>query len=430
MGFASKYFEKNQIYPFQIISKIENLSYCIVIPAYNEPYILETLNSISSCTSPRSNFAVIVCLNSNERSVEAVLKQNEESQSEIEEWIKKNNSTRIKYFVTHYKSIPFKFRGAGTARKLAMDEAAHLFNLIDNPNGTIISLDADAKVEKNFLTEIESFYSKNRKVNGAVHYFEHPISGEDFSDEQYEAIINYELYLRYFNLALKFTGFPYAFHTIGSCFSVNVKSYIAHGGMNRQHAGEDFYFIQKVASSGKFAEINSTTVYPSSRISDRVPFGTGPEIKQMLQNKVSEYSVYNFQAFLDLKTFLYQIPFLHQLSSKDIETIFQSFPNSIKQFLNQIEFVSKVNEVIKNTSNQKNFTKRFLNWFNAFKIIKFLNYMHEINYFEKKDVLDSVHKLFHEIKINIDSNNRREILLFLREFEKEGKSQTNLLQQL
>ena len=92
----------------------------------------------------------------------------------------------------------------------------------------------------------------------------------------------YELHLRYLNLFSRFTGFPYAYHTIGSCFGVRAETYASQGGMNKRKAGEDFYFLHKIIPLGEFREINNTCVIPSPRESDRVPFGTGAAIGKYL----------------------------------------------------------------------------------------------------------------------------------------------------
>ena len=64
--------------------------------------------------------------------------------------------------------------------------------------------------------------------------------------------------------------------TIGSAFAVTANAYIKRGGMTRSQAGEDFYFLQTLAQIGTVGEITTTKVYPSARLSDRIPFGTGP----------------------------------------------------------------------------------------------------------------------------------------------------------
>ena len=45
----------------------------------------------------------------------------------------------------------FKGWGVGLARKTGMDEAVRRFDIINNPEGVILSLDADCTVEHNYF---------------------------------------------------------------------------------------------------------------------------------------------------------------------------------------------------------------------------------------------------------------------------------------
>src|SRR4029434_9989987 len=100
--------------------------------------------------------------------------------------------------------------------------------------------------------------------------------------EIYKAIAAYELHLRYYLQALRTAGFPHGYHTIGSSMAVRARTYMEQGGMNRRQAGEDFYFLHKLIPLGGFTELNSTTVYPLPRPSNRVPFGTGRAVSEWL----------------------------------------------------------------------------------------------------------------------------------------------------
>ena len=131
------------------------------------------------------------------------------------------------------------------------------------------------RCETNYFTAIESVLDTFPNTRGINIYFEHPVSGTEYPETVYRGIILYEMHLRYVNLMTRFTGFPHAYHTVGSCFGVRAESYAREGGMNRKKAGEDFYFLHKIIPLGEFREINSTCVIPSPRESDRVPFGTG-----------------------------------------------------------------------------------------------------------------------------------------------------------
>ena len=125
-----------------------------------------------------------------------------------------------------------KVAGAGAARKVGMDYAAHRFCQLDKLNGCIVSLDADCAVHPNYFVSIERAFA-NVNCLAATLYFEHEIQGT-LDEDIYMAIIEYELHLRYYMQALKYCDFPYAFHTIGSGFAVSLSSYIKSGGMTRK----------------------------------------------------------------------------------------------------------------------------------------------------------------------------------------------------
>jgi hypothetical protein len=195
-------------------------------------------------------------------------------------------------------------------------------------------------------------------------YFEHPLEG-DLQPEIYEAIAAYELHLRYYVQALRYAGFPHAYHTIGSSMAVRAKAYMEQGGMNRRQAGEDFYFLHKLIPLGGFTELNSTAVYPSPRASNRVPFGTGRAVSDWLQR--SGRKTYPLQAFDDLRVFLQSVP---SLKGSPLE----GMPESIRTFLAEQDFEQALGEIRSHTSTPAAFTKRFLCWFDGFRAMKFVHH--------------------------------------------------------
>ena len=182
-----------------------------------------------------------------------------------------------------------------------MDEAVFRFNTLGNPKGLIVSLDADTLVAENYFIEIEKHFSKNPENVGATISFQHQTEG--LNSKHLEGIQLYEKYLQYYKNAIEFTGYPHSMFTVGSAFVVTAEAYVKRGGMNRRQAGEDFYFLQNLAHLGPIGEISTTTVFPSARLSDRVPFGTGPILQKWMGGAEDLTQTYNFQAFADLKEF-------------------------------------------------------------------------------------------------------------------------------
>ena len=106
-------------------------------------------------------------------------------------------------------------------------------------------------------------YFQEKSVAGVSIAYAHRLEEADMTVQAREAIMKYELYLRYYRLALEYTGHPHAYHCIGSAFAVRTLDYVAQGGMNKRQAGEDFYFLQKLIATGRYATLQSTQVYPS-----------------------------------------------------------------------------------------------------------------------------------------------------------------------
>ncbi len=415
MAFADTYFKRFQTGDI-LIDEIpnQNLFLCIVIPVFNEDNLCKSLQSIKNCTLPDKSVELIVVINSSENSHDEIIKRNNETYRKALLFAKKNNSEKLRFFILKKENLPKKFAGVGLARKIGMDEALRRFNYINNSQGLIAGFDADALAEKNYLIEIEKHFKKFPKTDAVSVFFEHPVEGSEFSETIYKNIINYELHLRYFVEALRFANFPFAYHTIGSSFVVRADIYAKQGGMNRKKAGEDFYFLQKIIPLGNFSEINTTKVIPSPRLSDRVPFGTGAAISKMINENKTDFGTYDFESFVLLKQFFLKI-----------ETFFSDFTYNnvdlkIQTFLKKNNFDKDLKSIIANSPNITIFKKRFYDWFNAFRVIKFLNFAHE-NFYTRKKTYHEAEKLlkiyYPEIKI---PETEKELLLLYRKIQSKS----------
>jgi len=417
MTIFDRYIQKNILYPDFIKEGPDKyLQNIIVIPCYNEADILPTLNSLISCKEPQKPVEVIIVINSSDITDTVILEQNKKTKAEIDNWLLINKSNKVKFHTISIENIPNKFAGVGFARKTGMDEAIRRFYSINNTKGIITGFDADSLVAENYLIEIENIFLNKPKLNGCSIYFEHPVKGKEFSETVYKKIIEYELYLRYYSLALKQTGFPYYFHTVGSSFAVKAETYCKQGGMNRKKAGEDFYFLQKIMPLGDYEYLNTTTVFPSSRPSDRVPFGTGAFIKSNIENPDKEFLTYNFEVFRNLHHFFKQIDNLFNIENFEYEVF--NLHESLLQFLKKNDFVDALNEINANASNINAFKKRFFQWFDAFRVLKYLNFAHP-HFYKKFPVKETVNKyLIHSGKGDLCSNDEKKLLKCLRLIEK------------
>jgi len=409
------YFEKHQFCERQISPAIHpGTNLIVVIPCYNETGLLKTLQSLVECEKTFCTVEVIVVINSGDHDDKNVLIQNQKTFRDAAEWIKNHPHEKLFFHLLQIKNLPQKHAGVGLARKLGMDEAAARFDDHSNNDGVIVCLDADCTVEKNYLTETENHFQKFAKATGCSIYFEHPVAGNEFSGEIYEGIINYELFLRYYNRGLQYCNFPYAFHTIGSCMAVRNRIYQKQGGMNRKKAGEDFYFLHKIFPLGDFTELNSTKVIPSPRESDRVPFGTGNAMQKFLAADSQNYPVYNIQIFIDLKIFFKNVSSLYSSSHL---LVISSLPSSIQKFLAGNNFEEKLKELKQHSASEKMFVKRFFNWFDGFMILKFVHFARD-HFYEQQEIFSAARNLAILNEKNINGKiSKKELLLEYRRWE-------------
>lgn len=388
--FADRYIEKNVVYPEFIDMVVSpSVSMIVMIPCLNEPEIFRTLESLWSCEPIHTYCEVIVVVNESENSNQAVKDFNQENYLKLFEWKRENDRPTLILHPIYARSVSAKHAGAGMARKIGMDEAIRRFNALNRPDGVIISLDADCLVSSNYLQKIEAIFAGNKSCFAATLNFKHRVD-EMADPKQKLGMQLYEDYLHYYKKSLDFTGFPDSIYTIGSAFAVRADAYVKQGGMNRRQAGEDFYFLNKLTKLGKIIEIDDAFVYPSARVSDRVPFGTGAAMTKWMNEDGDLTVTYNFTAFLDLKVLFDRVDSLFRNNADEI--FMASLPASVQEYLQTLEFSRKLDEINQNSSSLLSFRKRFFQFFDGFIILRFLNLAHQ-KYYPRQKLSDAIMQL-------------------------------------
>lgn len=388
----------------------------VTIPCYNEQSLIPCFESLLLCELPAgSSVEVIAIVNESEDEAQSIVDTNKTCYKEACAWIKSNSSNDLRFFLL-YEQLPKKHAGVGLARKIAMDEAVKRFEAIGKSDGVIVCYDVDCTCDPNYLKSIDQFFRDNSKCPGASIYFEHPTSG-DAPDENYKAIIDYELFLRYYVNALRYAGHMHAYETIGSSMAVRADAYQKQGGMNRRKAGEDFYFLQKIIPMGHFGEINNTRVIPSPRKSERVPFGTGRAVNQWIEQQALE--TYALQGFDDLKDFLQEVESFYQITEARLNQLLSILPPSISQFLTTVDFKSELQRINKNANSLSVFYTQFYAWFDGFKALKYIHFARD-HFYPNQPVFEVARDLIEKIYSTIDDEiSPLQLLQIYRELDRE-----------
>lgn len=358
----------------------------VVIPAYNEAETLpQCLASLCAANRPNVKVNVIVVLNYGSNDHAKV----KHDTAELEQWCRTKaselNSDDIRLITLTAYDLDPKLKGAGFARKAGMDQVLAFSAQHGNTDSVVVSLDADTTVAPNYFEAIGNFFSDRSRVSCSIR-FEHPLDGENL--HRNNAIALYELHLRYYRQALLAAGFPHAIHTVGSAMAFRCAAYAKAGGMTQKQAGEDFYFLHKIITQGGFGEINDTLVYPSARPSLRVIFGTGATVHKMETDGLYAYQTYNLQSFIDLSKLFGAVAAIYNAGPDNYQKTILELPGRVRSFLVNNGFEEILVSLMGNCASAVTFKKRFFEVFNAFVVIKYLNFTHE-HFLEKPDVCEA-----------------------------------------
>lgn len=382
-----------------VTGNTKNIFQVVVIPAYAEKDMLFSTLASLALNSPSSlDYSFILCVINNKKNSSSEVKENNRQTLEylealigkksldylsINQELKKDlhiiadSGLRLGFInasSTGYE-IPDNEGGVGMARKIGMDSALKLLLKESYSEKPILSLDADTIVQNNYLATIKDYFTN--KVKTAVVAYEHQ---EPINDEERAAIYCYEIFLRYWMLGLKYAKSPYAFHSIGSTIVCSTDAYLAVRGMNRREAGEDFYFLNKLAKIGDVDYIKKTCVYPSSRPSLRVPFGTGKRIHRFLNHQCEEYILPDPQIFQILAEWLMLMEHPFHFKAEDILKNAEIIHPGLVSFLNDTNFEQAWIKIRSNVKNEHNLVKQFHRWFDGFKTLKLINFLSREHY--------------------------------------------------
>jgi Glycosyltransferase like family 2 len=369
-----------------------HLGIVVVIPCHDEPDLLPTLDSLAACMPPACAVEVIVVVSSSLVDASNVQAQNIATLAQVQAWALAHINPHLQVHCLHFPALPPKHAGVGLTRKIGMDEAVHRFALADNPRGIIVSLDADAECDGNYLRALEQYFEAHRKRDSCSLAFEFRAAA-DADALATEAIACIELAERMLVAGLRKCGHPYAFHTLGAAMAVRVGAYQAQAGMNRRKTGEDFDFLQKFIELGVHGSCADAVVYPSGRISLRKPNGIGQRVAQFCAAPEAPFLVFALESFQALALGLRDVQSWYVSDAAGLEAACAQFPTGFKEFMEAHAFHKTVSEIQRYTSSALAFEKRFYRWFNSLKTFQYFGYCRD-HHFPNQPILQVGNELW------------------------------------
>lgn len=338
----------------------------VAIPCCNEFDTLpETLKSLEATGPIRDDVLIVVNVNQrasmDDQNNLATLKWLHEFETPLQlAWLN---------HVTDGRAYPEKF-GVGLARHQCCTVG---MSFVD-ATAPVISLDADSPVDPNYFSAIFGYLAQHPDFQAGHVNFKHRHCGT--ADEE-RAVEIYEQHLKRHRQKLEEANSPHAYYAIGSTILCTKAAYIKSGGYHpRRMAGEDFYLLQQLSKVGcKIEMIEDAIVFPSDRVSDRVPFGTGKAVGDIVEN--GRWLTYHDQCYRDLGMLLSAV---EKGVSNSAADIMNTVPQSCFGWLESRKFESVWPKLRANSRDNKMLLQRFHEWLDAFQTLKLIHFLSDSVY--------------------------------------------------
>jgi len=182
------------------------------------------------------------------------------------------------------RPIPAKY-GVGMARKIGCDLALKCMQQGRIKQHLIYNSDMDVSFPKNYLKTVQV---QSNQVAAYLYPFIHTTHSDPKVNR---AMQSYHDFLMDYQQQLQQLNSPYAWVALGSTLIVKADAYAAVRGFPKRSAGEDFYMLNKLTKIGEIQQLDSQPINIATRLSTRVPFGTGTRLQSILEgNTLPDYN--------------------------------------------------------------------------------------------------------------------------------------------
>jgi hypothetical protein len=371
-----------------------SLGHVLVVPAYGESRSLfETLGSVPQ--GPAGDTLIVVVLNAREDSPPHVHAANAEVRDRLTAAVagparELSASPAVTELPMPHGRLALIDRavagsflpegeGVGLARKIGNDFALALHAAGRVASPWIHNTDADVILPNDYYDQIGRL-SPAGNDDTAIYFFEHRFAEDP---DLAEAARLYEISLRYYTLGLAWAGSPYAYEAMGSCIAVRPAAYAAVRGFPKKDAAEDFYFLNKVAKVGAIHRLAGTPLLLEGRVSDRVPFGTGKALGDLVAKPRarSGFRLYHPMVFAHLAAWLSVLERTARSGGR-VDLAVEEIPRENPFFraellieaLERMGAFEAVREAIeKSSGDPETMLRHFHAWFDAFRTRKLVH---------------------------------------------------------
>jgi hypothetical protein len=179
----------------------------------------------------------------------------------------------------------------------------------------------------------------------------------------------YEMGLRYYTLGLHYANSPIAFPTIGSCIVIHAKTYQQIYGFPDRQAAEDFYLLNKAVKVAPVHYNRDVTLTIRGRPSERVPFGTGRGMQEILDQDL-DYHLYHPEIFNILKTWI------QVLNTSSDDTLIEDLTAIVPDY----PYFNKIRKVIKQRCPERQRIQRRHTFFDHFQTMRFVHHLRDTHW--------------------------------------------------
>ncbi len=291
----------------------------VVVPVYSED--VEALQRLTHGTDDRKRALLILVVNAPTHAPAEAIARNEEFVDFVRAsghsetlasaltWVSEPlGMTGCDVLIVDATVGPYRLKdkeGVGRARRMGLDLALALYKSGRLRSPCCGSTDADVWLPGGYFSALsEGFDSPSGATSersGVLFPYRHRPAEDPIVRA---AMTELEISFRYYVLGLDYAGSPYAYHSLGSALGVSLPHYAGVRGVPNRQAGEDFHLLAKLCKLAPLERLAAPIVEIQSRVSDRVPFGTGPSLQRAVCESGHEIRYYHPEAFECLRLVL------------------------------------------------------------------------------------------------------------------------------